>query len=1162
MSLDPSLHQGAIDFINCLNKQVGEGSTLAQSIAYLLENSTIVRDCIPDAGAGGIDLDGGPYSVTFNTPNEGDIVLTDITSGESATIEILPLLQSLIDNIDFTILEPGQCEAIFQCILDNGTEAQWNQLIDILCAIEAPPAPAGIVGASGTLPNGVDYTLSVVGPGSLIQSPSGASQWDQNSILEIQFSEPVDFETVTPTDLSGLNPAVQQWHTSGGVSSGITTDSAVVPTYTPGAVDITSKLALGVGSATDNGSTGATGVAATDDWGTLLFFGVTSVQIQGVSTELMQFQVTIDGGKALAACLFDGLTGPDCVTLFNCIIENGSPAQFTEFIEQVNWSQMSEEVCTGIFQCIIQEGFTTQFNEFLNKMDFSELSTENCRAIFQCIIDLRDEALTNAFFQTFNFNQLTNAQVVDIRDMIGPLFTVNAGTTADAADDALGTAEVTFGDIVHFWSPDGTLLFGVTEGSAIVAATLNPTVLTGIQHTTITNIDLQPTVNPNEFTVEIEWTDGDGNAQTTTDPTPVTFGFTLTDNTLADYLAADPAVDINVRQTSALSLREVLRVHEGGGSNVALGVNSGIGNTGSNTLFSGSAAGQGNTANSVTGIGVNALRDSVNSQGGFAHGVNAARDANLLSNFLAVGQRALRGAGGNAKTALGDSAGQNSSGDHQVFLGDAAGQFNSGFNVFAAGRQAARGNAGSSVLALGELAGSSNAVSGAVILGAAEFPTYADHATAYAALPAPSANGVYVYRIVGDGRVYWRSTSVADTASGAGTDDQNATEVPITDPSDIFTATTVEGALAELFNLVNGLPPETDSDVQTATAPFTTTNGVAVLAGGTFVQLDNGETWASPIPTASLISIVDANGYLDATNVEDALAELAAPCPPVPGLGVLSALFQDSGVLPNGVTYTATFSNGVTYRASDGTIDWPGGTVTFDFSAPVDMIIAGQSTAPFTRISLGSAEVISTNGDPMTYYPGGVDAGLVGSGTQQLTDGTSVSAASDWGTIYIPNTTQVTYLAANNEEARFFASPLSVPVAPEASACDQIQAMAIGLQERIGLNEAVVATVQPKYRLIPSTTFVVERDDLSVVNSMIQINGTSVMDPIPVGTFLGADAGKSVTLLNNTGGPLTVTADPGVTLFSNGLLTFAQGESIELWANNNDDTVIVLGGTS
>ena len=56
--------------------------------------------------------------------------------------------------------------------------------------------------------------------------------------------------------------------------------------------------------------------------------------------------------------------------------------------------------------------------------------------------------------------------------------------------------------------------------------------MTGIAHTSITGIDLKPTGNSNEYTIEISWLDGDGVPQTTTDPTPLTIAPTVVNNTL------------------------------------------------------------------------------------------------------------------------------------------------------------------------------------------------------------------------------------------------------------------------------------------------------------------------------------------------------------------------------------------------------------------------------------------------------------------------------------------------------------------------------------------------------------------------------------------------------------------------------------------------------
>ena len=63
---------------------------------------------------------------------------------------------------------------------------------------------------------------------------------------------------------------------------------------------------------------------------------------------------------------------------------------------------------------------------------------------------------------------------------------------------------------------------GLTATDAQAAIDELALALTGVAHTAITGIDLQPTGNPNEFTIVVSWTDENGTAQTTTDPTPIT----------------------------------------------------------------------------------------------------------------------------------------------------------------------------------------------------------------------------------------------------------------------------------------------------------------------------------------------------------------------------------------------------------------------------------------------------------------------------------------------------------------------------------------------------------------------------------------------------------------------------------------------------------------
>ena len=83
------------------------------------------------------------------------------------------------------------------------------------------------------------------------------------------------------------------------------------------------------------------------------------------------------------------------------------------------------------------------------------------------------------------------------------------GTLSAVAENAAGTA----------FDPAGNILTSTDTQGAIEEVL---TLLSGVTHTSITDIDLQPTANPNEFTVVITWVDENGTTQTTTDATPVT----------------------------------------------------------------------------------------------------------------------------------------------------------------------------------------------------------------------------------------------------------------------------------------------------------------------------------------------------------------------------------------------------------------------------------------------------------------------------------------------------------------------------------------------------------------------------------------------------------------------------------------------------------------
>ena len=124
------------------------------------------------------------------------------------------------------------------------------------------------------------------------------------------------------------------------------------------------------------------------------------------------------------------------------------------------------------------------------------------------------------------------------------------GNIYDAEDNLLDPTTYTMCDPSCLVPDVSTFVPEFTEGTLIGTHTAGGVtqevyVPSGLAHTAITNIDLKPTGNPNEYTVEIQWTDGDGVAQVTTDPTPVTITPTsvLVANTLAGNQIATVTVD-------------------------------------------------------------------------------------------------------------------------------------------------------------------------------------------------------------------------------------------------------------------------------------------------------------------------------------------------------------------------------------------------------------------------------------------------------------------------------------------------------------------------------------------------------------------------------------------------------------------------------------------
>jgi len=205
----------------------------------------------------------------------------------------------------------------------------------------------------------------------------------------------------------------------------------------------------------------------------------------------------------------------------------------TEILENLTPGEQAD-LCQAITDAGCDFSSNIDIVEILNTLS-PEGQTALCQAIIDAGCDLTqlidfcslDAAQITCLTQVIDPNQLTTQQLNDLWSALcgtnPTLFNAHAGGDGTIAGSTTGPIPVTCGDDFLIWSSDGSVLVNVTQGSVIYDLKINPTVLAGITHTAITNIDLKPTgVNANEFTVEITWTDEDGNTNVTTDPTPIT----------------------------------------------------------------------------------------------------------------------------------------------------------------------------------------------------------------------------------------------------------------------------------------------------------------------------------------------------------------------------------------------------------------------------------------------------------------------------------------------------------------------------------------------------------------------------------------------------------------------------------------------------------------
>ena len=246
-----------------------------------------------------------------------------------------------------------------------------------------------------------------------------------------------------------------------------------------------------------------------------IFFGpVQATTSTGANGECIY---TVDVDSLIQHLDFTQLSTVQCQDIINCVVANGTAAQYNTLLTKLDFNNLTGAQCVAIFNCILNNGSSAQFTQLLQLFDMSQLTPAQCQAIFGCIINNGSTTQFDQFFSNFNFSNLSAAQCVDALNCV-----LQHGTAA------------------QFVTLLGLLDFGnLTSAQCLDIANCianNPSAVTILQNAlsigavNITNIDLQPTGNPNEFTVVVNWIDSSGVNQTTTDATPVTVASTSTVN--------------------------------------------------------------------------------------------------------------------------------------------------------------------------------------------------------------------------------------------------------------------------------------------------------------------------------------------------------------------------------------------------------------------------------------------------------------------------------------------------------------------------------------------------------------------------------------------------------------------------------------------------------
>jgi len=406
----------------------------------------------------GTDEDGGPYQVVDN--DDGTLTVTDTTSNQSFTLDI----KTVLEHLDFTELSPQQCSDIVDCIATPEQITNITNVIDLTQLLTNLTTEEQVVLCQAIVDAGCNLT-TLIDLQELIDNSSAAEF--ENLFDALCATQPTLFEVY------------------GGGTTGLIADavSGPVPLRCGGEFLIYSSdesVIVGVteGSVLYDLRVNPDAIKCQTPGGPIT--GLTGTLPSGVTYTVTENGVQDTAFNGSGGFYSNGSSNP---LSSNVVIDFSAPVNF-----EITSSAGGFGASPTSFVWHNADGFEPSFLE----------TTGDPITYVPGNVTIPNTNSGTRFEATATSGVSHNA---------------NYGTIS-----APNTTQVTVGIVAHDHFTFNIASVNTSVCNAI--GNLN-TQLSGLVHTAITNIDLRPTGNDNEFTVEVTWTDEDGNTQVTTDPTPV-----------------------------------------------------------------------------------------------------------------------------------------------------------------------------------------------------------------------------------------------------------------------------------------------------------------------------------------------------------------------------------------------------------------------------------------------------------------------------------------------------------------------------------------------------------------------------------------------------------------------------------------------------------------